>query len=190
MGAGKGVWQCWSNPAVPPRGSTVTGAIRQASQVRDALVARYDLARTRPSDAVPAAQAQDAPKVASVPHPPTAIAAPLDLANFIGATAAPAASASAPPMQTAAATPPVRGTAGMTTAFAAASQPTPTAAQANRIFHGLFQDTARAAPVAATVSQLWTTPNVLPETSGTPVQPQPQPRRDLRGLFSDSGEGA
>ena len=77
----------------------------------------------------------------------------------------------------------------MTTAFAtAANQPTPTAAQANRIFHGLLQDTARAAPVAATVSQLWTTPNVLPETSGTPGQPQP--RRDLRGLFSDSGEGA
>jgi len=185
VGAGKGVWQCWSNPAVPPRGSTVTGAIRQASQVRDALVARYDLARTRPSDAVPAAQAQDAPKVASVPRPAAAIAAPLDLANFIGATAAPAASASAPPMQTAAAASPV---AGMTTAFAAASQPTPTAVQANRIFHGLFKDTARAVPIDAMVSQLWTTPNVSPETSGTPGQPKP--RRDLRGLFSDSGEGA
>ena len=175
-------------PSSSAAGSTVTGAICQASQVRDALVARYDLARTRPSDAVPAAQAQDAPKVASVPRPAAAIAAPLDLANFIGATAAPAASASAPPMQTAAATPPVPDTAGMTTAFAAASQPTPTAAQANRIFHGLFKDTARAVPIDAMVSQLWTTPNVSPETSGTPGQPKP--RRDLRGLFSDSGEGA
>jgi len=76
----------------------------------------------------------------------------------------------------------------MTMAFAAASQPTPTAAQANRIFHGLFKDTARAGPVDAMVSQLRTTPNVLLETSGTPGQPKP--RRDLRGLFSDSGEGA
>jgi len=70
-------------------GSTVTGAICQASQVRDALAARYDVARTRPSDAVRAAQAQDAPNVASVPRPPAPIAAPLDLANLIGATAAP-----------------------------------------------------------------------------------------------------
>jgi len=172
-------------PSSSAAGSTVTGAICQASQVRDALVARYDVARTRLSDAVRAAQAQDAPKVASVPRPAAAIAAPLDLANFIGATAAPAASASAPPMQTAAAASPV---AGMTTAFAAASQPTPTAVQANRIFHGLFKDTARAVPIDAMVSQLWTTPNVSPETSGTPGHPKP--RRDLRGLFSDSGEGA
>lgn len=164
-----------------------TRAPRSLAQVRDVLVARYDVARTRPSDAVRAAQAQDVPKVASVPRPPAAIAAPLDLGNFIGATAAaPAASASAAPVQTAAASQPVPDTAGMTTAFAAAAnQPTPMAAQANRIFHGLFQDTDRAAPVAAVVSQLWTTPNALPDTAGDAARP----RRDLRNLFSDSGEG-
>jgi len=163
-----------------------TRAPRSLAQVRDVLVARYDVARTRPSDAVRAAQAADAPKVASVPRPPAAIAGPLDLTGFLGASPPAAASASAAPVR-AAATQPVPDTAGMTTAFAAATQPTPTAVQANRIFHGLFQDTDRAAPVAAMVSQLWTTPNALPETSGTPGQP---PRRDMRSLFSDSGEGA
>jgi len=172
-----------------------TRAPRSLAQVRDVLVARYDVARTRPSDAVRTAQAADAPNVAknlattprvSAPHAEAA-GAPLDLANFIGGAAAPAASASAAPVRMAATAQPVPDTAGMTTAFAAASEPTPTAAQANRIFHGLFQDTDRAAPVAAMVSQLWTTPNALPETAGAPAQ---SPRRDMRSLFSDSGEGA
>jgi len=159
-----------------------TRAPRSLAQVRDVLVARYDVARTRPNDVARMALAQNAPSAAApaAPRPPAAIGAPLDLANVLAAAAPAAASAYATPAQ------PIPDTAGMTTAFAAAT-PTPTAAQANRIFHGLFQDTDRAAPVAAVVSQLWTTPNALPETSGTPGEP---PRRDLRSLFSDSGEGA
>jgi len=172
-------------------------APRSLAQVRDVLVARYDVARTRPNDVARMALAQNTPSAAAAaaaaaaapPRPPAAIGAPaigapLDFANVLAAAAPAAASPYATPV--AAPAQPVPDTAGMTTAFAAATS-TPTAAQANQIFHGLFQDTDRAAPVAAVVSQLWTTPNALPETSGTPGVPQ---RRDLRNLFSDSGEGA
>jgi hypothetical protein len=77
----------------------------------------------------------------------------------------------------------VPDTAGMTGAFAAAT-PTPAAQAANQMFHGLFQDTDRTAPVAAVVSQLWTTPNALPDGDGAAAQP---PHRDLRNLFGDPG---
>ncbi|HTS40464.1 MAG TPA: transglycosylase SLT domain-containing protein [Xanthobacteraceae bacterium] len=163
-------------------------APRSLAQVRDVLVARYDVARTRPNDAVRAAQATAAPTAATTTGAPAAVRAPLELAAFIGAALAPAASASAPaPVAAATASQPVPDTAGMTTAFAAATPPTPTAAQANRIFHGLFQDTDRAAPVAAVVSQLWTTPNALPDTAGDAARPSHH--GDLRNLFSDPGEG-
>jgi hypothetical protein len=72
----------------------------------------------------------------------------------------------------------------MTGAFAAAT-PTPAAPASNQMFHGLFQDTDRAAPVAAMVSQLWTTPNAPPDGNGAAEQPS---RRDMRNLFSDPGE--
>jgi len=173
-----------------------THAPRSLAQVRDVLVARYDVARTRPNDAVRAAQATNPPSgannLATTPRVSAAAGAPLDLANFIGSAPAPApaayATAAPAPVATAAQpAPPVPDTAGMTTAFAAATQPTPTAAQANRIFHGLFQDSDRAAPVAAVVSQLWTTPSALADATGEAARP---PRRgDLRSLFSDSGEG-
>ena len=48
-------------------------------------------------------------------------------------------------------------TAGMTNVFAAAA-PTPVAHE-SQVFHGLFQDTDRTAPLAAVVSQLWGVPN-------------------------------
>jgi hypothetical protein len=71
----------------------------------------------------------------------------------------------------------------MTGAFAAAT-PTPAAQAANQMFHGLFQDTDRTAPVAAVVSQLWTTPNAPPDGNGAAGQPS---HRDMRNLFSDPG---
>ena len=74
----------------------------------------------------------------------------------------------------------------MTSAFAAAT-PAP-AAPAHQIFHGLFQDTDRTAPVAAVVSQLWTTPNA--PTDGNGAAEPPSRRGDMRNLFSDPGQGS
>jgi hypothetical protein len=56
------------------------------------------------------------------------------------------------------------------------------------MFHGLFQDTERTAPVAAVVSQLWTTPNAPPDGNG--AAGQPSRRGDMRNLFSDPGQGS
>ena len=161
-----------------------TGAVRTLAQVRDVLTARYDVARYRPNNAVPTVQAAAAANAPSTPRAPGVAGAPIDLATFVRATTAAAAPPrpSFFPMTTSAQT--VPDTAGMTNAFADAA-PTPVAQQANGIFHGLFQDTDRTAPVAAVVSQLWTTPNALPDTSDAPRQPS---RRDLRNLFSDPGD--
>ena len=49
-----------------------------------------------------------------------------------------------------------------------------------------FQDTDRTAPVAAVVSQLWTTPNAPPDGNG--AAGQPSRRGDMRNLFSDPGQ--
>jgi Transglycosylase SLT domain len=154
-----------------------TGHARSLAQVRDVLTARYDVAR---NDAVRAAQAASAagatvsPGTLSVAQ---ATGAPLDLAAFAAPAAAPSP-ASAAPAKTA-----VPDTAGMTGAFAAAT-PTPAAQAANQIFHGLFQDTDRTAPVAAVVSQLWTTPNAPSDGNGAAGQPS---HRDMRNLFGDPG---
>jgi len=64
----------------------------------------------------------------------------------------------------------------------------PAAQAANQMFHGLFQDTERTAPVAAVVSQLWTTPNAPPDGNG--AAGQPSRRGDMRNLFSDPGQGS
>ena len=157
-----------------------TGHARSLAQVRDVLTARYDVAR---NDAVRAAQAASAagatvsPSTLSVAQ---ATGAPLDLAAFAAPAAAPSP-ASAAPAKTA-----VPDTAGMTGAFAAAT-PTPAAQAANQIFHGLFQDTDRTAPVAAVISQLWTTPNAPSDGNGAAAQP---PHRDMRNLFGDPGQGS
>jgi hypothetical protein len=110
-----------------------------------------------------------------------AAGAPLDLAAFAAPAPATPSPARVEPAKTAA----VPDTAGMTSAFAAAT-PKPAAPAASQIFHGLFQDTDRTAPVAAVVSQLWTTPNAPPDgNDGAAGQP---PRRgDMRNLFSDPG---
>jgi hypothetical protein len=160
-----------------------TGAVRTLAQVRDVLTARYDVARFRPDDSVRTVQTAAAAGTPNAPRPPGMAGTPLNLTTFVHSTmaAAPARAPAAPATTVAQAAP---DTAGMTSAFAAAT-PTPIVQQASQIFHGLFQDTERAAPVAAMVSQLWTSPNALPETTGDSAPP---PRRDLRSLFSDPGD--
>jgi hypothetical protein len=151
-----------------------TGHARSLAQVRDVLTARYDVAR---SDAVRAAQTASATVSPGTLSVAQATGAPLDLAAFAAPTPG-AAPSPAPAAKTAA----VPDTAGMTGAFAAAT-PTPAAQAVNQMFHGLFQDTDRTAPVAAVVSQLWTTPNA--PTDGSGAAGQPSRRGDMRNLFSD-----
>ncbi|HWX82836.1 MAG TPA: transglycosylase SLT domain-containing protein [Xanthobacteraceae bacterium] len=157
-----------------------TGRARSLAQVRDVLTARYDVAR---NDAVRAAQAASAAVTPGTLSVARAAGTPLDLAAF-AAPPAPAtpSPARAEPAKTAAAVP---DTAGMTSAFAAAT-PKPAAPAASQIFHGLFQDTDRTAPVAAIVSELWTTPNAPPDGNGGAAGPPPR-RGDMRNLFSDPG---
>jgi hypothetical protein len=64
--------------------------------------------------------------------------------------------------------------------------PTPTQKVAeNQIFHGLFQDTDRTAPVAEVVSQLWAAPISAPAgESGKPSR-----SGDMTGLFRDTEDG-
>jgi len=133
-----------------------TGTARTMAQVRNVLTARYDVAaRGGATDPVQTAQ-----------------------------LTASAASAKAP------------DTAGITSAFAAAtpaqapesSSPATVSAaigqNQNQMFHGLFQDTDRASPVAAVVSQLWTTP-LVPVDGGTGHGSR---QGDLRDLFSDTDQ--
>ena len=89
-------------------------------------------------------------------------------------------------------------TAGITSAYAAAAPapvevPAPTKLPAhavadNQMFHGLFQDTDRSAPVAAIVSQLWTTPNV--PIDGKSELNEGTRKSGLRNLFSDTEQGS
>ncbi len=165
-----------------------TGAVRTLAQVRDVLTARYDVARFRPNNAVQTVQTAS---VSATPNParaPTVSGGPLDLTTFVHASTAPVAQMSAQATTTTAQTAP--DTAGIANAFAAAAPKPTVQQQANQIFHGLFQDTGRTAPVAAVVSQLWTTPNALPDTgdAAAAAAAQPAHRRDLRSLFSDSDD--
>lgn len=155
-----------------------TGHARSLAQVRDVLTARYDVARNDAVRATQSASATVTPRTLSVAQ---ATGAPLDLAAFAAAAAAPSRASDAP-KKTAAAVP---DTAGMTGAFAAAT-PAPAAPATNQMFHGLFQDTDRTAPVAAVVSQLWTTPSAPADGNG--AAEQPSRRGDMRNLFSDTGE--
>jgi hypothetical protein len=76
-------------------------------------------------------------------------------------------------------------TAGMTSAFAAA---VPQRHEADGdVFHGLFQDPGRTAPVAAVVSQLWNTPNAPASADGAPAPPG---SGGLRDLFRDPVRGS
>jgi hypothetical protein len=161
-----------------------TGAVRTLAQVRDVLTARYDVARFRPNNAVQTVQTASVSGTPSPGRTPAVSGGPLDLTTFVHASTAAVAPVTAPAATTTAQTAP--DTAGIANAFAAAA-PRPVVQQASQIFHGLFQDTDRTAPVAAIVSQLWTTPNAPPDTGEAAAAPsQPAHRRDLRSLFSDS----
>ncbi len=142
-----------------------SGGPRSLAQVRDILTARYDVARSRPNDAVQTAQAL------------TDLPGPLVLTPT-NAPAAPVAPATTAP-----------DTAGITNAFAAASLPTAAVnnRQVNRqVFHGLFQDTDRPAPLAAMVSELWGVPDVSSTTAGVSA-PTVAPSGIMLDLFKDPG---
>jgi hypothetical protein len=183
-----------------------TGTARTMAQVRNVLTSRYDVARSRPTDAVHTAQVATNPSAPlglsahAVPRATnpaiaaatTAAGVPLDVAAMmtrrVASSAAVAAAKIAAP-----------DTAGITSAFAAAAPapievpaPAPVssaqAAAENQLFHGLFQDTDRTAPVAAVVSQLWTTPNVpLDADSDSGERPR---QGGMRDLFRDTEQGS
>ncbi len=163
-----------------------TGAARTLAQVRNVLTARYDAARGAGS-ALQAAQAGVSGSRASAfaGAANTASADPLSLAAMMtpGGSRAAATAKSAVP-----------DTAGMTSVLAAAAPEAVTASAPAHpgvsvpIFHGLFQDTDRAAPVAAVVSQLWTTPNWPADAAGDQAQ---RPRQNgLHDLFQDDGQSS
>jgi Transglycosylase SLT domain len=143
-----------------------TGTARTMAQVRNVLTARYDVARGGSASNSLDTSAMFASRSASA--------------------AAGSSKATAP------------DTAGITSAFAAATPAqialenstqvtAPAAARAqnrSQMFHGLFQDTDRTAPVAAVVSQLWTTP-LVPLESGSDQNSQ---QGGLRDLFSDTDQ--
>jgi hypothetical protein len=170
-----------------------TGAARSLAQVRNVLTARYGVAaRGGASDTSRAAQASGSglPRAASS-FAGTAQAAAVDPLALTTAGAMRAGAAS-----TAKNT--VPDTAGITSVFAAAASdqadtsattaaPSHTASNIP-IFHGLFQDTDRAAPVAAVVSQLWTTPNLPADANSEQLSRSRQNR--LRGLFQDDGQNS
>jgi Transglycosylase SLT domain len=130
-----------------------TGAARSFAQVRNVLTARYDVARG----------SQDR-----------------------SASTAPAATAMAPASATGSATAATAGsapdTAGIASAFAAAI-PSPRTDAKQEVFHGLFVDGGRAAPLAPVVSALWSVPNTAPAGSGT--APQKPVANGMLNLFSD-----
>jgi hypothetical protein len=150
-----------------------TGAPRTLAQVRDVLTARYDVARLRPGDEGRTAQvatapqsAASAPDTAGIAHAFAAAAPVPPLPIPVAPPAAPTASVTAPsaPVGADAAAPEVPPAA----APAAQASPPARSVADGQIFHGLFQDTDRAAPVAAIVSQLWTTPLGTPVGAGAP----------------------
>jgi hypothetical protein len=136
-----------------------TGTARTMAQVRNVLTARYDVA-SRGSAADPIQTAQ-----LTAPAASAKVAAP-DTAGITSAFAA------ATPAQT----PESSSSAAVPAAATAQNQ--------SQMFHGLFQDTDRAAPVAAVVSQLWTTP-LVPVDAGSG---QGSRQGHLRDLFSDTDQ--
>jgi Transglycosylase SLT domain len=127
-----------------------TGSARSVAQVRDILTARYDIAaRAKPDQTARTAQAAG---------PPLQLLAAAASAN----TAPEAATVPAAPVATPASAR-VPDTAGITSAFAAAAAVPAPVMPDRQIFHGLFQDPGRTAPVGTAVSELWGAPN---STSG------------------------
>jgi hypothetical protein len=157
-----------------------TGAPRSLAQVRDILTARYDVA-VRSTPGLSTAQAAVTPSsvaassaVSSVPSTrPVRTITIFPGAAPVAATAATTTVAAVVP-----------DTAGMTSAFAAASPIRP--GQGNEVFHGLFADPGRSGPIAEVVSQLWGLPNPTSSANGTSA-PIPS---GMRGLFTDTESGS
>lgn len=165
-----------------------TGRPRTLAEVRNILTARYEVAaRSRPSGNA----------VAQADVPPRAVPAASTAAVLAAASTVPlshpvrtipivpisAPSAAAPATPVAAAAP---DTAGMTSAFAAAAPPA-RIERTNDIFHGLFSDPGRNAPVAAVVSQLWGAADA-PAPDGPAGTAQSAAM--MHDLFKDNGRGA
>jgi hypothetical protein len=150
-----------------------TGAPRSLAQVRDVLTARYDVAtRVVPGVAATTAQAANVSVQSATLPPIPSITIPASSTATSAASRAGASLAAAS----------IPDTAGMTSAFAAAAPKS--AARDHQVFHGLFSDPDRSSPIAAVVSQLWTTPNLPPGAdAGTAL-----PGGGMRDLFKDNGE--
>ena len=167
-----------------------TGAARSLAQVRNIVTARYDVARS--SQGPPSAAGQ----VASAPLPvlpATAAAAPVpDTAGMTDAFAAATRRGRRllpPPMPRLPVAPARRRSPPPATPHAATIAAIPKrAADDHQIFHGLFQDANRSAPVAALVSELWTTPTSAAIANGAPAS-QSIPG-GLLDLFKDSAQGS
>jgi Transglycosylase SLT domain len=155
-----------------------TGAARSLAQVRDVLTARYDVAtRERPVSGTSVAQATlpGAASNAASGTAPNAVSA-VSPVSATTPVAIPPGMPTPNAAKTAAAA--VPDTAGMTSAFAAAT-PQRTAAQTD-VFHSLFSDPGRSTPVAAVVSQLWGVSGASPAASGN----------ILGDLFKDDGRNS
>jgi len=149
-----------SNPAIFY--DRATGAARTLAQVRNILTARYEMARAQHA-------ASSGPAGSAAPPPAAA------------ASAAPAAAA---PVAAAAAA--VPDTAGITDAFAAAMPARD--AHDKQMFHGLFVDRDRNAPLAAVVSALWGGPSATASAATAP--PRKLSANNLRDLFKDPVAGS
>jgi hypothetical protein len=149
-----------------------TGAPRSLAQVRDVLTARYDVAaRVVPGLTGSTAQAANLSNQNTVlpPIPPLSIPS-VSTAAAVSRSVATVAVAAVP------------DTAGMTSAFAAA---TPKAAvRDNQVFHGLFSDPDRTGPIAAVVSQLWGVSNTPSGGNSNAALPGGA----MLDLFKDNGE--
>jgi hypothetical protein len=124
-----------------------TGHARTVAQVRDVLTARFDVARGSQ-----------------------------DRANSV-AQAAPASVAVRPSTTASAATPQAPDTAGIASAFAAAST---ASANDHRVFHGLFADGKRAPMVGA----LWSVPETTPAAGASATTQKPL-ANGMLDLFKD-----
>jgi hypothetical protein len=126
-----------------------TGAARSVAQVRDILTARYDVARGHQDRPTYAAQA--------VPTPGPAASGT--------ATAAASSAAAAVP-----------DTAGIANAYAAAST---ASANDRQVFHSLFVDGKRTAPLAQVASALWSVPEAPSDSNAKPQKPVANGMLDL-----------
>jgi hypothetical protein len=159
-----------------------TGAARTLAQVRNVLTARYDVAaRSRPGDSPGAAQAASSP---GEPLNLAALTAPRVAANAPDTAGITSAFAAALPAPVATMSPVTKASGPAASAPMPAPPLSAQAAAESQMFHGLFQDTDRTAPIAAVVSQLWSVP------LGTPVSNGGDGQRSKSGnafdLFTDA----